>query len=373
MQLKMLLVVVFFSLVLAGSVMHANAEYKILSKSSKIDVPQTQDKIRSMELKSGALDEEIIDVIIESSDASPIATASGEYGKFDHGNFYHAKILGKDVKKLEQADSVEGVWLQTIYRPVMDFAVPIVNVSVFWSNSLLYDNFSGSGLNLSKWNISCGDALGCVPIVGVNTTTRTFQIEQPTPHGGSATATYLNLIGHGFGPGETLDFDVNYSKNVGNQALGFQYDTLPPAPAFFLIGYWNGDEPDGNMLGLYHFRITFFSNKTILLNITKPDNSRVIRNYSYVTNNPRFYLSAATGNDGALRADYDNFTIITNYDGTGVKVCVIDTGINSSHPALSSRIIDQKDFVTNDGDGNYTGDIISHGTHVAGIVASTDL
>src|SRR3989344_1191883 len=369
MQLKMLLVVVFFSLVLAGSVMHANAEYKILSKSSKIDVPQTQDKIRSMELKSGALDEEIIDVIIESSDASPIATASGEYGKFDHGNFYHAKILGKDIKKLEEINSVEGVWLQTIYRPVLDFAAPVINVSTFWnsgyngtgvkvcvidtgiswSNSLLYDNFSGSGLNLSKWNISCGDALGCVPIVGVNTTTRTFQVEQPTPHGGSATATYLNLIGHGFGPGETLDFDVNYSKNVGNQALGFQYDTLPPAPAFFLIGYWNGDEPDGNMLGLYHFRITFFSNKTILLNITKPDNSRVIRNYSYVTNNPRFYLSAATGNDGVLRADYDNFII------------------SKTHPALASRVIDETDF-TNSSNGAF--DVYGHGTHVAGIVAS---
>src|SRR3989344_5044987 len=239
MQLKMLLVVVFFSLVLAGSVMHANAEYKILSKSSKIDVPQTQDKIRSMELKSGALDEEIIDVIIESSDASPIATASGEYGKFDHGNFYHAKILGKDIKKLEEINSVEGVWLQTIYRPVLDFAAPVINVSTFWnsgyngtgvkvcvidtgiswSNSLLYDNFSGSGLNLSKWNISCGDALGCVPIVGVNTTTRTFQIEQPTPHGGSATATYLNLIGHGFGPGETLDFDDNYIISKTHPAL----------------------------------------------------------------------------------------------------------------------------------------------------------
>jgi len=60
------------------------------------------------------------------------------------------------------------------------------------------------------------------------------------------------------------------------------------------------------------------------------------------------------------------------YNGSGVKVCIIDSGIKKSHPALASRVVAEKDFVTNDADGNNPDDSDGHGTHVAGIVASTD-
>jgi hypothetical protein len=183
--------------------------------------------------------------------------------------------------------------------------------AVVFAGSFVYDDFSGSELNTSKWNITCGTVeLGCVPIVGINTTTQTFQIEQPTPHGiGLSTATYLNLIGYNFTVNETLDFDVNYSKNIGNQVLGFQYDTFPPAPCFVCMGYWNGGVDIGNVAGLYHFKITFLSGKQIFINLTKPDNSTLTRFYSYSTDTPHFYPSAATGHDGVLRADYDNFVV----------------------------------------------------------------
>uniref|UniRef100_UPI002AA69199 S8 family peptidase n=1 Tax=uncultured Methanomethylovorans sp. TaxID=183759 RepID=UPI002AA69199 len=52
-------------------------------------------------------------------------------------------------------------------------------------------------------------------------------------------------------------------------------------------------------------------------------------------------------------------------DGSGVKVCIIDTGIDRFHPDLRDRIVFIKDF-TKDNDGV---DYIGHGTHVAGIVA----
>ncbi|MEM5807919.1 MAG: S8 family peptidase, partial [Candidatus Aenigmatarchaeota archaeon] len=60
------------------------------------------------------------------------------------------------------------------------------------------------------------------------------------------------------------------------------------------------------------------------------------------------------------------------YNGTGIKVCVLDTGINKTHSALSSRVIAEKDFVIGDWDGDNPQDYSGHGTHVAGIVASTD-
>ncbi len=51
--------------------------------------------------------------------------------------------------------------------------------------------------------------------------------------------------------------------------------------------------------------------------------------------------------------------------GNGVKVAILDTGINLNHPDLASKVILQKSFISNtveDGSG--------HGTHVAGIIAA---
>jgi hypothetical protein len=56
-------------------------------------------------------------------------------------------------------------------------------------------------------------------------------------------------------------------------------------------------------------------------------------------------------------------------DGSGVTVCVLDTGINKSHPALAGAITSEYDFVNNDSDAT---DDEGHGTHVAGIIVSRD-
>jgi len=54
--------------------------------------------------------------------------------------------------------------------------------------------------------------------------------------------------------------------------------------------------------------------------------------------------------------------------GAGVNVCIVDTGVDDSHPALNS-VIAEYDFINNDSDAT---DDHYHGTHVAGIVASID-
>ncbi|MCX6749029.1 MAG: S8 family serine peptidase [Candidatus Pacearchaeota archaeon] len=69
------------------------------------------------------------------------------------------------------------------------------------------------------------------------------------------------------------------------------------------------------------------------------------------------------------------------YDGEGIRVCVLDTGINYSHPALGGCT--QNDFLTGNckkviagwnfvDNNNNPYDDNSHGTHVAGIIASND-
>ncbi|MGB2809871.1 MAG: S8 family serine peptidase [Sedimentisphaerales bacterium] len=68
-----------------------------------------------------------------------------------------------------------------------------------------------------------------------------------------------------------------------------------------------------------------------------------------------------------IYADYAWDNAIT---GQGVKVCVVDTGIDYTHPDLQNKVIAQFDFTT------YTEDAMDdhgHGTHCAGIIASEGL
>jgi subtilisin family serine protease len=56
------------------------------------------------------------------------------------------------------------------------------------------------------------------------------------------------------------------------------------------------------------------------------------------------------------------------FTGAGVKVAVLDTGIDATHEAFRGLTITQRDF-TGDGDGDRDG----HGTHCAGTIAGRDV
>ncbi len=62
-----------------------------------------------------------------------------------------------------------------------------------------------------------------------------------------------------------------------------------------------------------------------------------------------------------------------SYDGSGIRVAVVDTGIRQNHPDLpvGTKIVDQADCTSGTCQaGNYD-DTSNHGTHIAGIIAST--
>jgi subtilisin family serine protease len=56
-----------------------------------------------------------------------------------------------------------------------------------------------------------------------------------------------------------------------------------------------------------------------------------------------------------------------DYTGSGVKLAIVDSGINSSHSEFSGRTISGYDFST--GTGGYSSDVNGHGTHLASIAA----
>src|SRR5256885_4274133 len=65
--------------------------------------------------------------------------------------------------------------------------------------------------------------------------------------------------------------------------------------------------------------------------------------------------------------------IAGRFTGSGVRIGIIDSGCDNSHPLLR-HVTRGKDFTTGGADTGWTHDFVSHGTHCAGIInaASTE-
>ena len=86
------------------------------------------------------------------------------------------------------------------------------------------------------------------------------------------------------------------------------------------------------------------------------------------TNKPSIFQSGYI--EGCKLIGADKFGEKGRY-GEGVKVAVIDTGCDISHPDLKDRIIDVRNFTDDDkGAINNVTDYVGHGTHCCGIIGA---
>ncbi|RKH12868.1 peptidase S8 [Corallococcus sp. CA053C] len=73
-------------------------------------------------------------------------------------------------------------------------------------------------------------------------------------------------------------------------------------------------------------------------------------------------------------ADEDGVLDVGAPTGAGVKVCVVDSGLDLGHPELQGAVVAGRDFLDEDDDASDKGEAgqwgMGHGTHVAGIIAA---
>ena len=114
---------------------------------------------------------------------------------------------------------------------------------------------------------------------------------------------------------------------------------------------------------------THSNSHVITARLTHRESRSLARNshIAYVEEDFTLRIDAQTLPYGVDYIDAD--LVHSRYTGSGVKVAVIDTGIDYSHPDLDGNYKGGYDFVNRD---SYPMDDHGHGTHVAGIIAAED-
>ncbi len=180
--------------------------------------------------------------------------------------------------------------------------VPVEKVDV------IYDDFSLRQLDRSRW-VELSTGLSSTPFInehfisnesgGVYHTAQLFQEDRGVT---------MEIIGHSFVAGDTLEFDLNYINGSGNRI--HYIDVNRQTHNYGAIGYWNGIEIGGNDFGNYHWKINF-NQSGINMFLTKPNGStiRIQQFLPFIASNYTLGFGTRTGHDGTIHIDYDNIII----------------------------------------------------------------
>jgi len=104
--------------------------------------------------------------------------------------------------------------------------------------------------------------------------------------------------------------------------------------------------------------------KTIVAEVPVNEIESIAKNSEVEQIWPDFEVNAVEEPTQQINASY---AWNLNLYGQGKKIAVLDTGIDSTHPALQGRVGAEENF----SDSQSTTDVFGHGTHVAGIIAGS--
>ena len=130
-------------------------------------------------------------------------------------------------------------------------------------------------------------------------------------------------------------------------------------------------EPDLQERGV-EIRERFWISHSVVIDVSLEDLASIASRHDVVS---------VTSNKERLIACLDSSRTLIGADqvqnagntGAGIVVAIIDTGVDINHPALAGVVTSQQDFTgSGGGTAEGIGDMVGHGTHCAGIVASQD-
>ncbi|MDJ1173065.1 S8 family serine peptidase [Roseofilum capinflatum] len=201
-----------------------------------------------------------------------------------------------------------------------------------------------------------GNTLETASSISLSSNTRTFSQSV----GGSDVADYYK-----FSLGATNTFELSLT---GLTALA-TVDVLDEAGNVVLNGQLSNNSSviSGELPGgAYRLRITSDAPTNYLLNTrVTPQLPGITTTGSQVETETDTSESLPLIGINTLKAD-NRFSSV---DGSGFTAVVLDTGINTSHPAFGSRLVYHEDFGDHDLDAS---DVKGHGTNVSSIIASAD-
>lgn len=187
----------------------------------------------------------------------------------------------------------------------------------------LYDDFSGTTLNSSKWNETTDSNFP--DEYYLNTTEEAYHVSQITPN---SPGTALHSVMTKNITDEVVEYDIYYMSGSGNHLHNIHFAPYGYSwySGNYYIGYWNYPGDWGNQTGKYHISIDFDSYlEKADISIERPDGTYWNGDADLSFTSPPYYLllQTSTGHDGIMHFDYDNF-----YTALGTDVI---SEINVSH------------------------------------------